>query len=132
MIKRNRRSARMVSFMSSAKWRKVLRALDRCALAAPYCDIKFVSDPQVERSRIPRVDNLHYHYVADGPTQPFKFDQIEWLEIPQTYRHPFHKGIPAAAVRNDLSEIRRALEALGKIPLEETATGLRIIGYQIV
>lgn len=61
---------------------------------------------------------------------PFPLIELERIEVPTVAVFPHGNGVPAELYAQDTKSARSALSAVGKqLPLEDTATGLRIVGH---
>jgi hypothetical protein len=91
--------------------------------------IKFVGVGNEHRMALPRLSAPH-KFVDSIKFGPFPLVGIEWVEIPDVAVFPRDNNVPAEQYKQDRTAIRVALEATGKrLPLEDTPTGLRIIGH---
>lgn len=61
---------------------------------------------------------------------PIPLVSIEWIEVPALAVFPRPNSVPAEHIAQDVVAVQSALAALGKrLPVTETATGLRIVGH---
>jgi len=116
------------SFMSDAKWRKCLLALDESVpdLMAVW---KLVgSEPQAYS--LPDPDYLGDRYLTGYWMRACYFKEIEWVEFPREIKKRGMEQIPAANLKQDILPVRGVLEAIGQFELEETDNGLKLYAYK--
>lgn len=113
-LRRDKRAAQRFSssLMSNTKWRALFGALNKADIDIGPMNVKFT-----EISGVKTIKHLSlqtpYAFADCSEFGPFPLVGIEWLE--------FH----------DVAPIRAMLQATGKhFPLEETPTGLRVIGHR--
>lgn len=95
--------------MSDTKWREVVEQLDRLPLHA-----KFVDEGSIRVLNLrPFAPPLEINVAANSTAGPVEYRHIEWVE----YRGADHQ------------EVRRRLEALGRLPLVTVADGFRLQAY---
>jgi hypothetical protein len=125
-LRREFRSA----LMSDTKWRKVF-----AALAGPECSLKqgifqFFRAATERRMALPSEAMLADRWVQDSvEVGPYSYASILWLELPTQAIPLGMEQVPAAWIDQDITRARRAIEALGQMPVAETDRGLRVIGY---
>ena len=130
-LSRDRRAARRnfrASLMSNAKWSALLRAAGRIELDIRQVVVKFIEIDGETPIALPWIRTRAF---ADSvELGPFPLVGIEWLEFPHVASLPRGQNVPPREHSQDVSAIRLALEATGKqFPLQETPTGLRIVGH---
>ena len=107
------------SFMSNAKWRKLLTLLANSIylVNSPYLRDryrwKFVDSEKIFETPIIEVEELDENYIKDGRNQPFIYREVEWLEI----------------VTDDPKEITDELLKHGQFALDKSEKGFKIIAY---
>jgi hypothetical protein len=78
------------------------------------------------------VDELHLDCSLLGA--PFfvlpSYRDIEWLEIVSEVTWQPCENAPLSRRTVDLAPVRRALESVGKLELEESDRGIRVYGYR--
>ena len=121
-----------VTHMSNAKWRKLFGILSCPSLKIMQLKWKFLADDRISLNwGVPRPETFLKDRFGDYLPYPYgQFKEIEWVEIPNTYRNP--KSIskrPLPNLPHDLIPIRKAIEQRGNFPLQVSDSGLRIIGY---
>ncbi len=123
------------ALMSDTKWHKLFAVVHESDWHPSLVTIKFV-ESDAATPRLMRWPQPHSFW---GPPQwvdtaefgPVELRSIEWLTIPAIVMAPAgYRGFPAAGLPQDLAAIRTALSKVGQFPLEDTAEGLRIIGYR--
>ena len=129
-LERDRRSSRAnysASFMSNAKWKTLLAAIEKSNLKVKQVVVKFIDDNEQRPMQMPAwrgqafADSIEYG--------PFPFVAIEWLEFPRIATLPRGDNVPHRQ-EQDIDAIRGVLDDTGKaFPLEDTPTGLRVIGH---
>jgi len=113
-VSRNRLSPRM----NGTKWRAAIDSITGIPEYAPSFRVKRITDS---------VDPLSTTWNSNFPADIPLYNSIEWLELNSQGPAIFIKGRPAK--RKDFSkELSQALTTM-QIPIEETLTGIRIIGY---
>jgi hypothetical protein len=135
-LRRDRRAALRTystSLMSNTKWQFVLEALDDESLGIKQLIVQFVDVEAPKAMAVP-----HFYSWDPSPSAfadsfqfgPFPLVSIEWIEIPAVAIFPRQNNVPAEHYAQDIAAVRSALLALGrKLPLEDTSTGLRIVGH---
>lgn len=118
-----------VRHMNDTKWREVLTLLNSPGCPIRRIKLKFVgSDNVVESSG--RFLFLNDSW-CDGFPGPFSFREIEWMEIPRTYRvQRGSNGTPPSEHEQDVAAFRTALVGLGRLPIRERDDGIRIVAYE--
>jgi hypothetical protein len=111
------------SLMSDTKWRKVFEAV-RAQPDIKRLVVRFVYGDREHEIGVPSLQCPHAwaDFFEFGP-EPLR--EIEWLEIPRRY---FPKL--SVAADQDVEALRRALDAIGRFPLEDTERGLRVVGHR--
>jgi hypothetical protein len=98
--------------MSNAKWLKFFAALR--ALDVGPLRWKFVRQDGVVSWPAPPESGLRADGLGDSPPYPYgPFREIEWVEVPA--------GRAAGLVE--------ALAAVGQFPVQQLASGVRVVGY---
>ncbi|MEZ0133487.1 MULTISPECIES: hypothetical protein [Novosphingobium] len=117
------------SFMSNTKWRSVFTALENDGLGIRQLVIKFIEAENEKAISLPWL-NAPHAFVDSIDFGPFPLVGIEWMEVPAVAIFPRKNNVPAEHYPQDIAAVRSALLALGrKLPLEDTSTGLRIVGH---
>lgn len=101
------------SYMSSAKWVKILKAA--CSF---YPDIRLMNYKLVYSDEVKCTFNEEYEEQIDHHwfNEPTIYKEIEWLEFP-------FEG------NSNLNEFEIEINKLGKFQLVKTSTGIRLLGY---
>jgi hypothetical protein len=118
------------SLMSNAKWRKCLLTLNDPDLLVRQVILKFVDADAERRMALPSATSIADQFILDSDVGPFSYRAIEWLEIPSDEIPRGYEQIPGARRAQGIEPARRALEALGRIAIEETDRGIRIVGHR--
>jgi hypothetical protein len=131
-LDRDRQTARRdfsASLMSNAKWHSLLQAVRGAEIDIKQVVVKFIDVDDEKRMSLPIPRTRAY--VDSQTFGPFPLTGIEWLEFPHVALLPAAPKIPLQPHRQDIAAIRRVIEATGKrFPLEDTPTGLRVIGHK--
>jgi hypothetical protein len=107
------------SFMSNAKWRKVLSLLanSRHLIESPFMigryRWKFVDSEKIYETPIIGIDELKEKHIKDGANQPFMYREVEWLEV----------------VTEHTKEITDEFLQRGQFALDKSESGFKIIAY---
>ena len=90
-----------------------------------------MDDDRVFEKGLPPEWNLLQTGVADGRFAPFEYREIEWIEIPEVYEAEYDPKRHREPIRKkqDIEAVIEALRNCGQLPIERTATGLKIYGY---
>ncbi|HET9218533.1 MAG TPA: DUF6678 family protein [Terriglobia bacterium] len=119
------------SFMSNAKWRRLITTLDS---VEPELQViwKFVgSKNDGVRWSLPAIESMQEEYLDNRFWfGPLYYKEIEWLEIPLVAKPWGKENLPITYRDQDIEKVRKALEKSGRWSLEDTGTGLRIYGYR--
>jgi hypothetical protein len=130
-LDRDRETARRdfsASLMSNAKWHSLLQAVRSAELDIKQVVVKFIDVDDEKRMSLPIPRTRAY--VDSMTFGPFPLVGIEWLEFPLVALLPAPEAVPAQPHRQDIAAVRRVIEATNKsFPLEDTPTGLRVIGH---
>jgi hypothetical protein len=119
------------SLMSDTKWRKLVRALN----TVPSVDHYFLKTIRATAEEVgfgflglwaPHA------YIDTFSFGPLYLREIEWMEFPSFVPIRENGPTPPSGHYQDLDGLRRALDAIGKFPLEETPRGLRVVGHKCV
>jgi hypothetical protein len=114
--------------MSDTKWRKLFSVLKDISSIDHYF-LKFITDEE-EGAGYGRFDPWPPHAFIDTASfGPLYLSEIEWVEFPNIVQKRRHGPTPRGGHHQDLEGLRRALDSVGKFPIEVTPRGLRIIGH---
>ena len=102
------------SFMSDAKWRKALAVLASCGYPISRYRWKFVDEERVFETPPIEAGEIGEKNIRDGRNQPLVYREVEWLEV----------------ITEHGEEVGKQLLARAKFALEESGSGLRVIGYR--
>ena len=118
--------------MSNAKWRYAFQALGGSSDWLHACTWKFVDQDNPVAGRIPDPEQLGESFVGDcgAANGPFDFKLIEWVEFPARVPWQPYDNAPLRYSEQDLAEVRRRLETVGLLEIEETPDALRLIAYR--
>jgi hypothetical protein len=118
-----------IRHMNDTKWREVLTLLNSPGCPIRCIKLKFVDTEHiVESSGGFRILNESW---CDGFPGPFSFREIEWMDIPRTYRvQRGNRGTPPSEHQQDVAAFRTALVGLGQLPIREQDDGIRIVAYE--
>jgi hypothetical protein len=113
--------------MSDTKWRKLVSVLK----GIPSIDYYFLTS--IRGNEMPGFGWLSGQapraFVDTFSFGPIYWREIEWLEFPAFVPRPVSGAILPGGHHQDIEALRRALNAIGEFPIEETSRGLRIIGH---
>ncbi|OAO02955.1 hypothetical protein A8B75_00010 [Sphingomonadales bacterium EhC05] len=91
--------------------------------------IKFIVDDQEKELELPSLDTP-LEFIDTVEFGPVPLISIEWMEIPKTAIFPRANNVPPERYKQNLDDVRSALEELGKqLNLLNSEDGLRIIGH---
>ena len=102
------------SFMSDAKWRKALALLACRDYPISRYRWKFVDEEKVFETPVIEAGEIGERNINDGRNQPFAYREVEWLEV----------------MTEHVEEVGKQLLARAKFALEESESGIRVIGYR--
>jgi len=115
----------IASNMSNAKWVKLLKAATLFAEKVPYLNVKLVYDAEVQYTFTENTpENIEIFWFRE----PTIYKEIEWLEFPKVRKITNAEGV-STDFQQDLNGVKDYLKSLACFPLEETETGLRVVGY---
>ncbi len=98
--------------MSDTKWRKLFAAL--AELAVGDLRWKFIRDERVFVYRVPPAAEVLEQSLGDVLPYPYgPYREIEWIEVPA----------------EQSAGVVEALGTVGKFPVQELDSGVRIVGY---
>lgn len=117
------------SLMSDTKWRKLVAAISAPEINVSRCYFKFLETPAAKLMSTQHEDSIITPTYIDSEFGPFRFRAIEWLEFPRSFVQIRYTGDAGTEVLQDIGPVRRAIEALGQYPIEETERGFRIVGH---
>jgi len=113
------------SNMSDTKWVKLLKSVAVFAEKVPYLTVKLVYGADIQhtftQSDPEHVDDFWFR-------EPIIYKEIEWLEFPKVQRIVISEGV-STDFYQDLNDLKAYLESIAHFPLEESDTGLRVVGY---
>lgn len=119
------------SFMSNAKWRKILSLLHA---ANPELQLvwKFVgSRNNGVRYGLPVPEAMSETYLTSrfwfGPCY---YKEIEWLEIPLMAKPYGKEDLPITHKRQDVESLKSLLDRTGQWEVEVSPNGIRIYGHR--
>ena len=118
-----------VSYMSNAKWRKVLVAIATTGLDIRRSVWKYIDgkDPTVDDRRMPPLHHVLRTGLGDlAPVGPVEYKWIEWIHFPRTW-HP----VPSVGhtEAQDLEPLKRLLAETVQLHVEENEEGITLFGY---
>ena len=127
-VKRALRNTSPSSLMSDTKWRKLFSALTGVPSVDHYF-LKLIRGEE-EEAGYGRFDQWPPHAFVDTANfGPLYLADIEWIEFPSIVPKRKYGSTPPGGHYQDVQGLRRALDSIGKFPIEETPRGLRIIGH---
>jgi len=113
------------SNMSDTKWVKLLKSAAIFAEKVPHLNVKLVYGSAIQHkfteSYPEHVDDFWFR-------EPIIYKEIEWLELPKIQRIVISEGV-STDFHQDLNGLKACLESIAHFPLEESDTGLRVVGY---
>jgi len=121
------RNTYSTALMSNTKWRRVFLALE--AVEIRQAIFQFYGAPSEQRMALPSTDIISDRYILDSVVGPYPYYPLIWLEIPAHEIPPGRESFPTSWHHQELDAARRALAAVGRLPLSETDRGFRISGY---
>ena len=74
------------SWMSNAKWRKVLSAIAGTTSNVTRCEFKCIDSDHITVVRAPKVSDIAYSHFADEAFQPFEYKWLEWMRFPRRFK----------------------------------------------
>lgn len=112
------------SYMSDAKWVRLLEALVELRPHVGACSVKLVWDEAPRQMRIPSSSAFGFDYYRDAmegmisgePRGFYTYREVEWIEFPA-------KG-------NDAEAIAGQIARAGKYELVSSETGLRLYAWR--
>ena len=117
------------SLMSNAKWRKLFIGLQGAVSGVKW---KFINDERIFTAPIPSETDLLEDSFGDVMPCPYgAYKEIDWILIPATYADPqSDEKRPLPEKKNKLELIKKELQRLGNFPLEQSAEGIKVMGYK--
>lgn len=113
------------SNMSNTKWVKLLKSAAVFAEKVPYLTVKLVYGSEIQHTF---TESYPEHVDDFWFREPIIYKEIEWLEFPKVQRLVKSEDV-LTDFHQDLKGLKAYLESVAQFPLEETETGLRIVGY---
>lgn len=118
-----------VSYMSNAKWRKVLAAVCTAELDIQRSVWKYIDGehPVVYHAGMPPLHHILDTGVGDiAPIGPVEYKWIESIHFPRMW-HP----VPGVGytVTQDVAELKRLLMDTAQLHIEENEDGITLCGY---
>ncbi|QMV61856.1 DUF6678 family protein [Pseudomonas berkeleyensis] len=116
------------SYMSSAKWLKLFRAVISAGIPLERVRWKFIDTEHFIEVSFPDEWDLQPTRFADGKFQPFEYRWLEFVFIPHAFK-------PRAGVayekKQDTATVVAVLEKIGQFPIEVSPEGITIRGYRV-
>lgn len=113
------------SNMSNTKWVKILKSAAVFAEKVPHLNFKLVYGSEIRHGFTEKdpehIDDFWFR-------EPIIYKEIEWVEFPKIQRIVSSEGI-LTDFHQDLKSLKAYLETIAHFPLEESNTGLRVVGY---
>ncbi len=114
------------SWMSNAKWRKVLSAIADTQSNVTRCEFKCIDSDYITEVRSPQSRDIEHVRFADGAFQPFEYKWIEWLRFPRRLKP--YPGVGYIA-EQDVEALRVEIEASADAMLTLDEEYLWLFGY---
>lgn len=114
------------SYMSNAKWQKVLTAIAQADLKIEKALWKFIESDHLFDYGVPRQYDLLPTRFADGRFQPVEYKWIEWVHFP-CHRHLI-AGV-GYTIPQDIEGLKQVLIGAGQFQYAEDEEGLTLYGY---
>lgn len=114
------------SFMSNAKWKKLLNALGDafpCGCVARY---KLIYGDEPGELRFDQADEQFF-------AEPTLYKEVEWIEFPDEYEdwiNPDNRKAGRTRKSQDLHRVASIIKSVGAFETEEHDGSLRIYGYR--
>lgn len=118
------------SLMSNAKWRAFFSALHAVDPPILQLAVKLTGNEQEELTRLPQLYPPHPFVSFVELGGPIPLIELEWVEVPNIAVFARFNSLPSERLEQDNDAVRSAVERTGKLyRMEQTATGLRVIGH---
>lgn len=112
------------SFMSDAKWVRLLEALVSVRALFEFCKVKLVWDESTRDMWIPSSSSFGFSYyrgsmegmISGTPRGFYKYREVEWIEL--------------SAEGEKAQSIVLKLKAIGKFELERSDKGIKLYAYR--
>ena len=114
------------SLMSDTKWRKLLSALETIPSIKHYFLKSISGAVEMHGQGFLSGRGAPHAFMDTFSFGPIYLREVEWIEFPAIVSK---RADGIGDHRQDLGALRRALNAIGEFPLEETSRGLRVIGH---
>jgi hypothetical protein len=117
------------SLMSDSKWRKFFRVVADYSADVWAANWKLLDEREPIPGHLPTTSDVWESAVDGCLNGPVTYSSIEWIDLPKSISYRPYANGPVKERRQVLDAFRRALDAIGQFPIEETEEGLRIYGY---
>jgi hypothetical protein len=129
------------SFMSNAKWVKLITCLVANADVIKHARLKLVWDAEVRTFLFTEHSAYDFDFYATSveamvsgkPLGFYHYKDFEWLEIPRRYqirKDPNNHKAGFVECEHDLAHIETVLAQVGALQIEASADAIRIWAYK--
>lgn len=114
------------SWMSNAKWRKVLSSIAATHSNVTQCEFKCIDSDYITKVRTPQGRDVEQVRFADGAFQPFEYRWLEWFRFPRCVKP--HPGV-GYVVEQEVERLKTEIEAAAEAMLTLDDEYLWLFGY---
>lgn len=115
------------SFMSNAKWVRLLKAIAHSGIKIERSQWQYIDDGLTVCNPMPREKDLLPTRFADGMFQPFEYRWLEWVFIPHEYKPQPGVGFVR---KQDTKSLLKVINAVGQFEVEVSEEGIRLLAYR--
>lgn len=129
------------SYMSNAKWVKLIKALVHMHPLVRQCQVKLIWDEEIRELCLDEHTTYLFDYydtvmeamISGYPKGWYAYKEIEWLSFPLDVELPVNKNNLCAGTKRvpqDVEAIARGIRELGQFALEQSEKSLMLYAYK--
>lgn len=114
------------SFMSNAKWKKLLNTVGAACPSGYWVRYRLIHGDDVRELSFDEADDQFF-------AEPVHYKEVEWIEFPnecEDWIDPNNRKAEITMKPQNLARIREAIESLGEFETEDFRGSFRVYGYR--
>ena len=114
------------SFMSNAKWKKLLNTVGDIYPSGFAVRYRLIHGDELGELSLDQADDQFF-------AEPIYYKEVEWIEFPDEYKdwiNPNNRQVGMTTRPQELGPILEAIKALGEFEIEDFGRSVRVYGYR--